>query len=234
MNDRNDHVHRSQRTSRARVLAQIFGTLFLVTCLLASVIAVGLPGASRASSDQPTIKAAEDTYATSSAPGRSYAGSSRLEVRNDPRTLIFLKFAVQGYAAGSISNAHLRLYSATTSRSPVGLKLYSIDSSWREGDLTWQAQPALGTPLAEIAPAPIKNRQWVDFDLGAAIGGDGVYTLRNRVGLERAPTVPLDQEARGAAAGANAGAGRGTGRYVPANNTARPGRRHRRRRRQRA
>lgn len=177
MNDRNDHVHRSQRTSRARVLAQIFGTLFLVTCLLASVIAVGLPGASRASSDQPTIKAAEDTYATSSAPGRSYAGSSRLEVRNDPRTLIFLKFAVQGYAAGSISNAHLRLYSATTSRSPVGLKLYSIDSSWSEGDLTWQAQPALGAPLAEIAPAPIKNRQWVDFDLGAAIGGDGVYSF---------------------------------------------------------
>ncbi|MFN8500609.1 alginate lyase family protein [Kouleothrix sp.] len=163
--------------SRKPGLAKLLGTIFLLTCLIASAVAVGLPQFSKAASGSATVKAAADTFATSRRPDKGYGRTSRLEARGDPRTLIFLRFAVNGLGANSVAASHLRLYTIKGSDQPVGLKLFSAAADWDEQALSWQQQPALGAQVAELAPAPLAKGQWVDFDLGQLITGDGTYAF---------------------------------------------------------
>ena len=89
----------------------------------------------------------------------------------------FLRVSVSGVGARLVSSAHLKLQvsSATNANSVTGGSIHAITNcSWSETAMTWNTQPAIDGPaLATLGAVAIG--QVADFDVTAAIPGDGVY-----------------------------------------------------------
>jgi len=121
-----------------------------------------------------TFAPTDDARVSEGSPDSNYATSSTLRVRNtsgsDYRS--YLKFRVSGVTPGM--SAKLRLY--VKSSSSDGGSVYAVGNDWGETTLTWStAPPIAGLPLASAGP--VRSSSWKEFDLGAAITGDGTYSL---------------------------------------------------------
>jgi hypothetical protein len=85
----------------------------------------------------------------------------------------YLKFSVAG-VTGPVDDVKLRLY--VTDPSDVAGSIYSVgDTTWSEGTITWNTRPSVGSLLG--AGGAAASGTWVEFDLGAAIAADGVYSF---------------------------------------------------------
>src|SRR5207249_858433 len=121
-------------------------------------------------SDKPTTNFGTKTYVavdngSPSAPGG--AGVQRS----------FLRVKVTGVGTRPVSSAHLQLQvaSATNAQSVAGGSLHAITGcSWDERTVTWNTQPAIDGP-ALVTLGAVAQGQTVDFDVTAAIPGDGTY-----------------------------------------------------------
>jgi hypothetical protein len=124
----------------------------------------------------------DDAMVSSKKPTENYGASTSLEVRSQSRETLnsYLKFQVSGIN-GTIRSAKLRLYVDKSADS--GGYVYAVSNDylgtttpWTEGGLLWGNAPSLeGAPLSTIGA--VGSGAWVEFDVTAAILGDGVYSF---------------------------------------------------------
>ncbi|HEY3189775.1 MAG TPA: DNRLRE domain-containing protein, partial [Solirubrobacteraceae bacterium] len=91
----------------------------------------------------------------------------------------YLRFNVSGLAARTILGAVLRLEVDATpgAESASGGVLHTItDGTWRESAITFNNRPAVDGPTI-ATQGPVQLGQTVDFDLAAAVTGDGAYNF---------------------------------------------------------
>src|SRR6059036_549247 len=111
--------------SATKSIAKVFGVLFIVLCLIASALSIGLPHGSNAADDEVILKPVADTFINNLKPDQGNGQSSHLDVRGDLRMISFLRFEVSGLAQSSITKAHLRLFAIKGSDGrPVSLQLF--------------------------------------------------------------------------------------------------------------
>jgi len=148
-----------------------------------------VPGATTTTTLPPAAGAVgtvvADTYVQSDMPTTNFGTKPQLFVDNgvasNPGTTgvqrTFLRVNVSGVGARAVSSAHLTLQvaNATNANSVTGGSIHAITScSWSETAMTWNTQPAIDGPaLATLGAVAIG--QVADFDVTAAIPGDGVY-----------------------------------------------------------
>ena len=117
----------------------------------------------------------DDAFLRSSRPRNNYGSSPELRARQTASAdmLSFLKFSVTGIGGAPI-RAVLRLY--VLEGSVTGGAVHSAENNWEEENLLWDNRPALTTgpwsTLGEVVAGTT-----AEFDVTAAITGDGVYTF---------------------------------------------------------
>jgi hypothetical protein len=160
-------------------------------------IAVTNSAGSASSVDDFTIAAApitfsfspkHDAYVKSSSATSNYgtAGTVRGKLGSSEINHAYLKFEVAGLS-GTLQNAKLRLNvsDASTDGGAIYLASNNYKSSatpWIESGLNWNNAPGVsGTALSAVGAVSVG--QWVEFDVTAAIVGNGTYSfgLKNNV-----------------------------------------------------
>ena len=155
------------------------------------VIGVTNPAGTGTSSNQITIIdppqvhtfiPTDDAYVRSSLPTNNYGSSTELLVRKTSTAdhYAYLKFNVTGLG-GVVHSAKLRL--KVTDDSPDGGGIYSVSNNylgtvtpWVESGLIWDNAPGIsGSPLSSLGAVALGAT--VEFDVKAAIIGDGVYSF---------------------------------------------------------
>ncbi|MBK9711673.1 MAG: DNRLRE domain-containing protein [Kouleothrix sp.] len=123
----------------------------------------------------------DDARVQDNNPTTNYGTSAELRARSDtPAYTSYLKFVVSN-VAGQVQSARVRLYVVDASSTAGSLYQVSnnyLDGSapWAERVLTWQNAPAIsGTPLSTPGAATLNT--WVEFDVTAAVQGNGTYSF---------------------------------------------------------
>jgi trimeric autotransporter adhesin len=122
-----------------------------------------------------TFLPTDDAYVRSASPSATAGTDVTLRTYHSSSsdTWSYLKFTVGGIT-GPVSSVKLRLF--VTDPSAVAGKIYSVsDTTWTEGSITWNTKAAPGSQLGTGGSASVGT--WVEFNLGAAVTGDGVYSL---------------------------------------------------------
>jgi hypothetical protein len=123
----------------------------------------------------------DDAKVSSINPNKNYGSITTLEVRKSSYTLYsYLKFNVTGLS-GTIKSAKIRLYPVVNSRD--GGSIYAVsknykgtDTPWLESGLTYNNAPSItGESLSTVTK--VTAYSWVDFDVTAAITGNGEYSF---------------------------------------------------------
>ncbi|MBK8033551.1 MAG: DNRLRE domain-containing protein [Chloroflexi bacterium] len=124
----------------------------------------------------------DDVYVKSTSPNNNYNGMTALRLRltSSETYTSYLRFNVTGVSS-PITRAVVRLY--VIDDSPQGGSIYSVadtylntSTPWVESGLTWNNAPTIGgAPLATVGQAALGT--WVEFDVTAAITGDGAYSF---------------------------------------------------------
>jgi PKD repeat protein len=130
---------------------------------------------SQGGSSTATFLPTDDAFVRSPYPNENSGGQPTLRTytKLPIETHSYLTFPVTG-VSGRVFSAKLRLF--VTDASAVSGKIYGVaDTTWSEGAITWTSKPAVGSLLASGGSAPLGT--WVEFDLGTAIAGNGVYSL---------------------------------------------------------
>jgi PKD repeat protein len=123
-----------------------------------------------------TFGAVADSYVSQSSSTSAYGSSSSFSaVGGSSVKQAFVRFTVSGLPAGvAVQGAKLWLYVPNDSTSG-GIFNAMSDTSWAE-NITWNTRPAIDGPqLATLGAVP--SSQFVEVDLGAAIGGNGTYSF---------------------------------------------------------
>src|SRR6266545_4788690 len=130
---------------------------------------------------QLTFAPSADAQVQDNKPSNNYGTLNTIELRNSPQKFnSYLKFNVTG-VTGMIQSAKLRLYVADASN--VGGSIYAVSNnyrgsttSWTETGLNWNNAPTLpATALNTVGAVALGT--WVDFDVTAAIQGNGTYSF---------------------------------------------------------
>ncbi len=120
-----------------------------------------------------TLAPTDDAYVRVNYPDENTGSQTTLRTYKGDRTVSYLKFSVAG-VTGPVDDVKLRLY--VTDPSDVAGAIYSVaDTAWSEGTITWNTRPSAGSLLG--AGGAAASGTWVEFDLGAAIAADGVYSF---------------------------------------------------------
>jgi acid phosphatase type 7 len=125
-----------------------------------------------------TFPAAADAHIAQRAPTANHGTSTDLQADGNTNAvqISYIRFSVSGIN-GSIQNVKLRVF--PTSGTQDGPAAHFADSSWKEtgaDGITWTARPTL-------LSGPIDNKEampegsWVEYDVTAAVTGDGTYTF---------------------------------------------------------
>lgn len=124
-----------------------------------------------------TFNSTEDAFVWSANPSNNYGGSSILRVRTTSATQIaFLKFNVASLG-GPVTSAKIRL--VCTDASNAGGGIYSVSNNWSESGLIWSNAPVVsGSALSSVGAVAVN--QTVEWDVTAAISGDGIYSFAIR------------------------------------------------------
>jgi hypothetical protein len=131
-----------------------------------------------------TFELLADTYTSSTAPAQNFGAAT--DVRSVAGTGVnlksdaFFQVNVMGLTR-PVQNAKLRLY--VTNASNQGVAIYSVSNTykdtatpWTELGLNYNNAPAIGgTPLSSVGVGAANT--WVEFDVTAAIAGNGVYSF---------------------------------------------------------
>jgi len=129
-----------------------------------------------------TFTPQHDTYLRRSSPSTNFGSAVTLRARktsnDDLRS--YLKFEVSGLT-GAVQNARLRLQ--VTNESSDGGTAYSVSNNyegtatpWVENDLQWNNAPAM-SGIALSTAGIVTIGQMVEFEVTAAIDGDGIYSF---------------------------------------------------------
>jgi len=144
--------------------------------MLGVVLFVGLVlSAQRAYGDSSTITVAEDTYVSQGNPSATHGGYGYLATNAAPgERRVYVKVTVNGIPAEATGvTATLRLWGQTVSSSVFTVR--QVPSTWTEGSLTWNNQPALGTTVT--TRTGVASGQYNDFDVTAFVTSNGTYAM---------------------------------------------------------
>ena len=97
----------------------------------------------------------------------------RTDGGRDPAVESYLRFTVTGLT-GPVQSAKLRVYAATPSTD--GPAVYTAANDWTEPAVTWDTRPERNVEALDDAGA-VPDDSWIEYDVTAAITGDGTYTL---------------------------------------------------------
>jgi hypothetical protein len=119
-----------------------------------------------------TLAAVADAWVLEADPDTNHGTAARLDV-DSPGEESYIRFRVTG-VTGAIQSARLRMF--VTDKSSDGPGVYGTDNSWTETGITWnnRPQPTTGV-LADVGA--IEANVWVEYDVTAAIAGDGTYSF---------------------------------------------------------
>ncbi len=132
-------------------------------------------------SGSPVFFPIADAHVKSSKPSTNYGTSDNLRLRSASTSYRgYLKFNVTGISGG-VQKALLRLY--VNDASADGGSVHTVSnfrkgssSQWTERDLTWNNAPDIGGSALASA-GEVKNRQEVEFDVTAAVTGNGTVSF---------------------------------------------------------
>jgi len=123
----------------------------------------------------------DDSKVSSINPNKNYGSLTLLELRKSTYTNnSYLKFNVTGLS-GTITSARIRVYSVVNSRD--GGSIYVVSNNYKETSIPWlesgltynNAPSVTGTSLSTMTA--VSANSWVDFDVTAAINGNGKYSF---------------------------------------------------------
>lgn len=123
----------------------------------------------------------DDAKVSSINPNKNYGSLNLLESRNSTYTNnSYLKFNVTGLS-GTITSAKIRVYSVVNSRE--GGSIYVVSNNYKETSIPWLESGLTYNNAPSITEEPLSTIKavtaysWVDFDVTAAINGDGEYSF---------------------------------------------------------
>jgi cysteine-rich repeat protein len=132
-----------------------------------------------ASAPMLAFAAEADTYTDDERPNENFGGAVVLVVDGSPKRRIFLRFTVGGIGERAIRQAIVRMHTTADSsaRTEQGGTIHRIaDNGWEELAVTHMNRPLMDAAILDQAGA-VMSDQVVDFDVTAAITGDGTYSF---------------------------------------------------------
>jgi Calcineurin-like phosphoesterase len=124
-----------------------------------------------------SFRATSDAWVDQGHPGANHGLSPRLRSDGDTghgRDLrSYVKFKVTGLA-GTVERATLRLWVTNPTRN--GPTVAPTRTSWSGRTLTWRNRPSRTGPVLANAGA-LRAGRWADFDVTAAVHGNGTYAF---------------------------------------------------------
>jgi PKD repeat protein len=120
-----------------------------------------------------TFTPSDDAYVRQPNPNENAGADTTVRVYKSGAsdTQSYFRFTVAG-VTGPIQSVKLRLW--VTDASNVAGSIYTVaDTLWTEGAITWATRPPPGALVTVGGAAPLGT--WVEYDLTAAVGGNGTY-----------------------------------------------------------
>jgi len=183
------------RSGRESWAAKALGATVAVS-LAAGVVAVVAAGAvdQGAAATSLSVSPAEDTYVYQEYPDQNRSTSTKLTASNQAglHTRSYLRFVVKGVPAGvSGLTAHLR-FDSDRNQPPL-VELHRVASStWSAATTTIRNAPAVGDTVASVKPD--YRQKTLDFDVSAAVTGDGDYSFALTAPLPNTVSVVFASE----------------------------------------
>ncbi|MGH7895158.1 MAG: DUF7594 domain-containing protein, partial [Candidatus Binatia bacterium] len=140
-----------------------------------------------------------DTYVNASKPTSKYGTSSTLLLQGSPVRQGFVRFVLTNVPPDTVARAVLRLTvgSGSSDGSTSGGTVYAITNhTWQEATTNYKTRPLVDGP-ALASRGPVTTNQVVDFDVTAAVNGNGTYDFA----LVTSTTDSLRYRSREAASG---------------------------------
>lgn len=157
---------RAPRRSGSRTWA-----LVAVLTLAAAGLSTASAAPVQAATVTTTFAAAADGRVVKANPSTSYGTSASLASDGSPLAESYVRF-VPTSLSGTVLRAVLRLH--LTNASVDGPELYQSTGSWSETSLTWLDKPVrAGAPVADVGA--VSAGAWVEYDVTAAVQGNGTY-----------------------------------------------------------
>jgi hypothetical protein len=150
-----------------RSVAMLSGIVLLIAGLLLN--------GQKAYGDSSTITVAEDTYVSQGTPNTTHGAYAYLATNAAPgERRLYVKVTVDGIPTQATGvSATLRLWGQTTSDSVFTVR--QVPSTWTEGGLTWNNQPALGATVTSRTGATAG--QYNDLNVSSYVTGNGTYAM---------------------------------------------------------
>ena len=126
-----------------------------------------------------TFTAAADASVDAAQPTNALGAAPILRVDTNTARHSYLRFVVSGIGGRAVTHAFLRLQvdAGEAAGSARGGSVYALAGGlWDERTVTYANRPAVSGP-AIASVGPVVRGQVVDFDVSAAISGDGTYDL---------------------------------------------------------
>jgi acid phosphatase type 7 len=125
-----------------------------------------------------TFTAAADAHIVQASPAVNHGRSSNLQAEGEPNAaqISYIRFSVSGIEQ-PVHNVKLRVF--VTNGSKDGPAVHFADSNWQEAGadgITWNVQPTLLSGPMENKEA-VEQGSWLEFDVTAAVTGDGTYSF---------------------------------------------------------
>ena len=120
-----------------------------------------------------TFPAIADSYVASDLATTNFGLSSILKADASPDYHSYLRFNVNDIS-GSVTNATLRLYAASSSSTGIQVQRVS-GQSWEEGSITFANAPAVGPAIGSSGNFASGN--WVSVDVTSLVAGNGIIDL---------------------------------------------------------
>lgn len=118
----------------------------------------------------------DDAQVKATSPDTNYGSNTSYRIDAEPATLVYLKFRVDRTSGRRVVSARIRLY--VTEEGKAGATLQRVpDTSWRESTISWSTRPSTGTTGYGTINSRVSSGTWIEFDVTAAITGDGVYSF---------------------------------------------------------
>ncbi|WP_162159748.1 CBM96 family carbohydrate-binding protein [Cystobacter fuscus] len=122
-----------------------------------------------------TFTPSADAVARRDSPEQNFGSEETLSVDQSPEESGYLRFNVTGLT-GTVTHARLRLY--VTDSTTDGPRLYGTRNwDWQESTLTWYRSPYASEQQLLEDKAALSSGTWADFNVSAAVHGDGDYTF---------------------------------------------------------
>ncbi|TMB54684.1 MAG: DNRLRE domain-containing protein, partial [Deltaproteobacteria bacterium] len=126
-----------------------------------------------------SFPAAADAYTDGGTASQStnFGTATFLRLFNQPVDRIYLRFTVSGLPPGPVARAIVRMTttSATNSGSDSGGEIHTVSTAWDELTINHLNKPSPDAAILSSVAGPIVPSQTVDYDVSAAVTGNGTY-----------------------------------------------------------